>query len=498
MGRYKNIILTILFCVLIEGFSSAEESINEKKYSLSLLSATELALSNSYDIQLIQYDHWINQTKKDFAESIYDALFEADVEYQNNQRKQSSTILGTKTIDNDYNVGISQKLPTGTHVKVDLQNNRHWTDTSFATSALTHDSTFGVSVTQDLGKNFLGIQDRGNIKVTLLDIENSQFTSLEKVERTIALVQKAYWDVVLANERVFIEQEMLEQAQKLFEVNQEKLKDKAIEAPEITASEANFEKRKNQLRFYKNELEHKLNLLKLLLNVNEEVVLEITEVFNLEDFLINTQESVKKAFDYRRDYKRYKNLIKSKDLELVIEKKNLWPEINLTASLEQNGLGDHFRQAVTQITEEDNPNFSAGIRVDIPLQNRQAKAGFEKAKLNHSKALIDLKLLERTIITEVVSQAQTCLVLKEVAAHNETITNLQAEKLVQEERRLAQGRSDTDTIIRFQEDLIQAKWNTAVSKHQYLVALIDLKVLEGGLLEDYLPDPTQLLNSKEK
>ena len=56
--------------------------------------------------------------------------------------------------------------------------------------------------------------DQHQIKITRIDIENTEYTSLEKIENDLAQVQKAYWDLVLHREKVLIEKDMVKQAKK--------------------------------------------------------------------------------------------------------------------------------------------------------------------------------------------------------------------------------------------------------------------------------------------
>ena len=479
--------ITAVFCLFGQSVSIGEEGqVRPKAYQLSLEETTELALVNNFDIQLTKYDTWIARTDKKVAQSIYDTVLEAEIKYRNDQRKQSSTLAGTKALDNDYNLGVSKLLPTGTTVSVDMTNNRSWTDSTVASSALTHDSTLGVTIEQDLGKNFFGIRNRGDVKVTLVDIENTEYTTLDKIEQSIAEVQKAYWDLVLEIELVKIQEEMVAEAKKLYDLNQEKLKDGLVEIPEAIASEANYKSRKNTLLLVQNSVKAKTNILKLLLNIEEDVDIEPTENFDLS---ANGKEEVllalKKAFENRQDYKKANKEIESKDIKLTMKKNNMWPEINLTATLEQNGLGDHFKHAVTQITEENNPDFFAGLKITFPLENRAAKGELEAAELEKAKALLELKLLERQIAIGITDQARDCNVFKEIAANSQEIASLQAQKLEGEVKRFGYGRSDTDTVIRFQEDLVLARSVVAEAIRRYQGALVDLRKKEGTLLKEY-------------
>lgn len=453
--------------------------------SYSLQEVSHLAFDNNFGVQLARYDALIKQTEENVAKSIYDPIFEAEVSYRDNQRKQSTTILGSQVLDHDYNVGVSQKTSTGTTVTVDMTNNRHWTDSVFVTSPLTHDSTMGLTVSQDLGRNFFGLQDRGDIQMTVLDIENVQYTSMEKILGQVAESQKGYWDLVLARTEVDIENDMVAQAKVFYELHQEKLQDGLVEKPEAIAAEANYRHRENELLLAQNNMQAKNNALKLLLNIdNEAVVIVPKEALPMQEITGQLSDLLREAFDHRHDYKRRLNELKGQDIDITLKKNALWPQMNLTASLERNGLGNHFKQAVTNISDEDNPNFFAGVTFEFPLLNREAKAKLKASELEKAQALVQLKQLERQIAVNMADQWRDCQLFAVVAKNSESIAALQADKLKEEEKRFQQGRSDTDTLIRFQNDLVLARASAAKAKHRYAVALVDLEFKKGSLVEE--------------
>src|SRR3989338_4492024 len=80
-----------------------------ESYTLSLDDVTRLALQNNFDIQMARYDARIAMTRQGEAESIYDTIFEAEVKYLDNQKARTTTILGTKNLENDYNLSLSKK-----------------------------------------------------------------------------------------------------------------------------------------------------------------------------------------------------------------------------------------------------------------------------------------------------------------------------------------------------------------------------------------------------
>jgi len=465
---------------------AADKKIESGSYNFSLEEATRLALHNNFDIQLTKYDIWISRTRKGAAESLYDTLFEADINYQNDQSKQTSTLLGTKSLLNNYNIGLSKKIPSGTTLSLDMTNNRNWTNSPFAVFSPSHDSALKMTVEQALGKNFFGIQDRGSVKVTKFQIEQTHYSSLEKIEKEIARVQKAYWDLALAIERKKIAAQMFEQAERLFRLHEEKSKDGLTELPELYAAEANYKTRLTEHLIAENEVKAKTNVLKLLLNIAEDIpqIRAVDEmVVSLENMPFN--QALAAALENRRDYQAGLTQVRQRDVELAMNKNSLWPEINLTASLARNGLGDHFSQAVRQISEEDNPDLFAGLKISWPLENTKAKAQVDQAQIQKARALVNLKFIERKIFISVADRVRDCNILMEKARSHQEITKLQELKLNGEQKRFNAGRSETDTIIRFQEDLLKAKWEAAQAAYEYQVSKIDLKLEQGILLSEY-------------
>ncbi len=61
--------------------------------------------------------------------------------------------------------------------------------------------------------------------------------------------------------------------------------------------------------------------------------------------------------------------------------------------------------------------------------------------------------------------------------------------MIEEEKRFSHGRSDTDTMIRFQDDLSNAREEAAEAKYKYYAAVIDLSRREGTLLKRYWEGP---------
>lgn len=466
-------------------FSTFAWSQVEPVRSLSIDEATALSLNQSFDIQIAKFNALIARTGKDVSTSIYDTLLSAQAAYENNQLKQTSAMLGTKTTSNLQAIGISQKTPFGSTVSVDMDHARVWTNASTVTSPLSHESSVGLTVAQDLGRNFLGVQDRGDIKISLIDVSNADYIALDRIELDVSAVQKAYWDLVLAIEREKIQQDMVSQAKKLYDLHQEKLKDGLVEIPEAIASEANYKDREKGLQLVQNQVRNAENTLRLLLNINEGTMIIPEEKLVVDDKPLDLDGVLVQAFDNRRDYKVVRQIIEAKNIKLSMKKQSLWPEVNLTATFKRNGIDDQFDRSTENITAEDNPDFSAMLTFEFPFANTKAKAQYKAMEYEKAQAVLTMKWLERQIIIGLNNKVRDCQVFKKSAGMAVEVSDLQKQKLDEEEKRFNQGRSTTDILIRYQEDLIIARDAAAQEKYKYIIAMIDLDVAKGMLLKKY-------------
>lgn len=456
--------------------------------ALTLNKVSELALANNLDIQIAKYDSYIKRNDLYGAVSIFDTILNLGFSYEDDQLQRTNTFAGTRSKTTDYTFGLNKKFNTGTTIELDADHSRGWSDSVFATLNPAHDAQASVTIKQEIGKNFFGLIDRNTIKITKLDIENSDYSSLDKIESFLAEAQKAYWKVINSRKNVSITEEMLDRAISLFKIYTQKTKLGLAESPDLYAAEANMNIRKNELLLSQNGLLHAENdlLLKLNVAVKDDILIRTDEIMALDgikeqDFI----ESLTVAIGHRRDYQQAFNEVESKKLNLVIKKNSLWPEVDLEASFVRNGVAERYSDAIERITDTDNPKYYYGVTISYPLENNEAKGGYQSAQLEKAKSLVLLKKKEREIVVEIKDAVSTVNTALERARNNMVTVRLQRAKLGAEEKRFRLGRSDSDTLVRYQNDLLQAQISLSLSLYQFYSDFIDLRVKENSLLDEY-------------
>jgi outer membrane protein TolC len=450
---------------------------------VSIDDVNRMALLNNFDIQVFRLDRDISEKELLKARAVYDTGLEASYTYNEDRLKRSSVILGSRVVDISQSGSLAKTLPTGTVLSLGVIHERQASDSAFSTLNPYHETAASVSITQPVGKNAWGIADRNTIKITELDIENAGYTSLDKIEQELGEVQKAYWNLLLATNEVDLTQEILQGARNLFTTNKKNYEIGLVEPPEHYAVDANLKEKQRDVLLAQDILNRALNRLRLKLNIaHDVVVVPKDDFFTYEEVADTFEELLQTALRNRRDYEQAKNEIKAMDLELAMKKNALWPEIDLTATLTRNGLDRNFRASVREITSQNYPEYTVGVTFSVPLENSTARAEYSQAELEKAKALVSLKKVECLILVQVHDAYVHAKSLFEAAQLLQLAADLQNKKYTGEEDRFSKGRSDTDRLIRYQNDYLVTKLRYLVSLYNYRAALIDLQHSMNTLL----------------
>lgn len=453
--------------------------------SLSLDEVSRLALKNNFDIQVYQLDRLIKKEDILSAQSVYDTTLEAVFEYDEDRLESSSSLAGTRSNTVEQAFNLSKKLPLGTVLSLGAEHKRGYSDSAYSSVNPYHESSFKASLRQPLLKDALGIQDRNNVKITQLDIDNSGYTSCDKIEEELADAQKAYYLLVSAQAKLGVQKDIFEASGRLYARSRNNFDIGIMEEAELFAIEANLKERERDLELAGDSLNYAMNELRFKLNLPQEITIKCKEEISFPGYQdINEIKLMNEAFSSRRDYQTAKNKIRSENLALEMKKNTLYPQLDVVGTFKKNNVDAKFSDSWGDIFEGDNPEYTALIEFKFPLENREARAEFNQKKLEKAKAIINLKKEECLILTEVNNAISRLYSTREAAKLQEKVLELQLKKYLAEEKRFNRGRSDTDRFIRYQQDFLKAKLEYLDSLSNYIVADIDLKLVLNTLLKE--------------
>lgn len=456
---------------------------------LSLQDVTNIALENSLDIQIAKFDAYISRLSLRKEKSIFDTFLNAEISFQRDKKMQTTTVFGTESKQHEFSFGLEKKIFTGTTIFLDVGGTKKRTNSTFSTLNPYNEALLELSITQELGKNFFGLADRSKIKITKIDIENSDFSSLDDIEAALAEVQESYWNFALNEEKLVITKEMLKEAQRLYEIYKNKYSLGIVEESELLAVEALLYTRKSNAAIAELERETAKNNLLFLINKGDfGQEISAKEKLALSNKDVNLPQALSRAIQCRRDYRRRINDVRKNKINLVVKSNALWPQIDLEASLNRNNLNLDRGQAWQDLAGNSNDEVFVSLSFKIPFERTSAKVELEEARLQKKKILLELKRTERLILQELNDKVNRVNVIQSQVKLYEKTVKIHEKKLKQQIKRLNFGRSDSDTLIRYEEDLLNARLSLVSYLFKYKVSLIELELAQNTLLDNYWKD----------
>jgi outer membrane protein TolC len=118
-------------------------------------------------------------------------------------------------------------------------------------------------------------------------------------------------------------------------------------------------------------------------------------------FEADVKGGIRVGLELRPDYRSALLEIERRKINLVYAKNQALPRLDLEASVGLLGVDGSYRGSVDRTLRRDQTDWSAGVVFSVPMPNREARAGAESARLESTRALVELKRLEQQVVVEV-------------------------------------------------------------------------------------------------
>jgi outer membrane protein TolC len=197
------------------------------------------------------------------------------------------------------------------------------------------------------------------------------------------------------------------------------------------------------------------------------------------------EEALRMGLDRRPDIAAARARVESAEWAFRITKLDTLPELHAEGSYGVAGLDRTYSEAWDDLGTWDHPVKSAGVSLSVPfgfrkerLERTSARLRLEEAKSEHEQA-VQRVLTEIRTAWEFWQTAQTRL------GAAGTLVDLERKKLKAESEDFERGRSSTDLLVRFQQDLHRARRQLVQAEVDEYLARADL-ARATGLLADVL------------
>ncbi len=468
------------------------------------------AINTNLELRARQIDPEIQQYRLDAAWGAFEPMAVAGASISSAERPQnydSTTVTGGATgryapiwTEDVRRIqgGFTGKLPFGTQYEF-LSGIDRTVNTSIESggsllspAALFNPeyvSTNTLTITQPLLKDFGFKSNLAEVRLQRSAVKTARHDLAATAQRILRDVASAYYEMVFAQENIRVKEEAIAVAESLVRDNQRRVDEGRMAPLDVTHAQSRLAEAREELLLAKNFLAQRRNTLRELTRDQfdfEDAAFTVDPAFIVREAPeIDRDRALSTLFERNPTYLASAELAASEDIRIAYAKNQRWPRVDLKASIGYNGLNDNFYDAYDDQGNRDEPSYSLGLVINIPLGDRTGKARLNEAKARKRQALLALKRSEVILLSAFDSaQRDIANALERGRLVKDSVT-LAAASLDAQQRILGSGRTTSYEVAQAQRDL-----STARSRE--LAALVDLNKSIAhfefvlGTIDDYL------------
>ena len=205
------------------------------------------------------------------------------------------------------------------------------------------------------------------------------------------------------------------------------------------------------------------------------------------------EEAVRVALENRPEMRQALLDLKNKDIEVTYTENQTKPIVDVTGSFDQNGLGGTQRRlfllgsptlaqplpggiidSFGSLFGYGYTGFSAGVSVVIPLNNKAAKADYERALNDQHMSQSKIDTTAQSIALDVRTSLMQAQMYKARIETAKTARELAQKTLEAEQAKFDLGTSILQFVLNDQNLLLQARTNEIQTLINFTKSLVDL------------------------
>lgn len=322
--------------------------------------------------------------------------------------------------------------------------------------------------------------DKQNVRLSELDVRQQVIT-------TVTDVEQAYYNLIFAQENILVQNAALQLAERLLAENRKRVEVGALAPLDERQAEAQAAASRADVLQAQGAEDTQQRVLKDLLsdeyNEWQTVVIQPVEPLVAVPEQFELQDSWRRGLALRPDLQQQKIALEKQGYIVKFSKNQLYPQLDVVGSYGLSASAPDWSPAFEQLGDRDNPFWSVGGQMTMPLGNRSARNTYKAAKANQQRIGLQLKQLQQRILIQIedaISVAQTSF--QRAKATREA--RVYAEQALEaEQKKLESGKSTSFEVLRLQRDLTSARLSEIRALADYNIALARISAAEGSTLE---------------
>ncbi len=519
----------LAFALALAGTLAVAQTNAPEVRPMSLEDVIQVALQHNLDIQIVRYTPEIAQFNLAATYGAYDPVFNLSGGHQYSASPggfdaQGRPYLGAESDANRLSSDVTGMLPWGTTFSLggtmtDSYGTRpvtvntgtvgsigtnSFTDiisgqtfsyrtTNFVTASIRdpfENAAGSVGFTQlrqPLLRNFWIDGPRLQILLNKNSLKTSEQQLRQQIMDTVTRSEQAYYNLIFANENVQVQRMALELADRLLAENRKRVEVGAMAPLDEKQAESQAAASRADLLAAQGDRDTQLRVLKNLLSDDyqrwKDVEIRPTVALVAIPEQFNLQESWRRGLVERPDLAQQRLNLERQGYLVKYQRNQLFPELDVVGTYGYNASAPTTGLALDQVANRDNPFWSVGGVLSVPLSNKGPRNNFKAAKATREQSALQLRQFEQSVLIQIengIAVANTAF--QRVQATREARVYAEA-ALDAEQKKLQSGKSTSFEVLRLQRDLTTARSSEIRALADYNIALAQLAFYEGSTLD---------------
>jgi len=487
---------------------------------LSLEDCIAAALKNNLDIEVERYVPKISDAAVRSQRGVFDPHLYFNATYFDGEiplpTRVSIATGGLTAVEAEQwflTGGITGAIPTGLIYDLGIasEHTPFSTITDFFDANGEQKLDAFLTLTQPLLKNFGRDINTTGIRVAVKNKETAVYQLEQKILETVFEVEQAYWELVFAWENLGVKNRSLRLAQNLLDENRIRLRVGVIPQLAVLQSETGVALREEEVFVARSAVQDARD--RLIKSTNlfpEELVWDVQIIPQDEPRTdppahYREDEHIAAALRNRPELKQLLKQQEVAELGSRFAKNQMLPSLDLNASVGLVGLDSDFDSsflpavflglplppppdkgidpAVDDLFSGDNFRWMVGLTFEFPWGNHAARGQYTAANLQVSQLDASVRNLRQVIIQDTRSALRAIdSNWKRVLSTRET-TRFRRESLIAEKKKYDVGVSTAHDLLKFEEELAEARANERRATVDYTLSLTNLMRADATLLQ---------------
>jgi outer membrane protein len=476
-----------IVAIMVAAALAAPAPAQDSGPTLTLDDAIRLALQRNRNLKVVSFGRGISRANLLVARGQFDPSLAIRRSSSETQTPASLGQLQLDSIRADYySVALQGQLPVGTLFSVTGSTQ----DVRDLYSGFTRNfQTFGgFTVTQPLLKGFGFDANLEAVRVAKADRSISDLAYRQSAIDTVTNVIVAYSNLQLAHDQLDAAVRAHSLAASLLGDNEKSYRIGSISQSDVLTARFYVAAQEEPILLAERAVRDTQNQLRNL--VGEDTFFEDEPLFTLApvtvpEVNVQPKADLERALTMRPDYQQARVAISKNRAVESAAVNGLLPEVDFVGGYGYNGLAYTFPASRQMVEDHQNPSYSAGVAVTIPLTFAVSRGKLRSARLQRVQAEQDLKRLEADIAVSVAAAAGQIETSRKRVVTDRAAYALAKQALDAEEKKKKAGTSTTLSVVQQQQFVasVENSVSFALAAERQAVALYDHEL--GTTLERY-------------